>query len=82
MPQPPALSFARDIRPMFTDMDVSHMKQQGIDLSSRDDVTSNADDIYAQVSAGGMPPNSSGESRWSQDWCDKFKAWQNQGCPP
>ena len=35
-------SFARDIRPMFTDIDVEHMKAAGIDLSSYDDVQSYA----------------------------------------
>ena len=28
-----APGFAKDIRPMFTDMDVDHMKPAGIDLS-------------------------------------------------
>jgi hypothetical protein len=32
---PEAVSFRRDIRPMFTDMDIEHMRK-AIDLSSRD----------------------------------------------
>jgi hypothetical protein len=78
----PALSFAKDIRPMFTDLDVEHMKAFGMDLSSRDDVETHADAIHSVVVSGGMPPSSSGEPRWSQEQCDRFKAWQNQGCPP
>jgi hypothetical protein len=78
----PTLSFAKDIRPMFTDMDVAHMKPAGIDLSSAGDVKKHADAIYATVSAGRMPPPSSGEARWSAQMCETFKQWQLQGCPP
>ena len=76
------LSFAKDIRPLFTDLDVAHMKPLGIDLSSSDDVAANADAIYETVNTGSMPPANSGESRWTQDSCARFKAWQTQGCPP
>ncbi len=77
-----AVGFAKDIRPLFTDMDVAHMKPAGIDLSSRDDVTAHADAIYATVSSGSMPPSSSGEPRWTDAMCALFKRWQTQGCPP
>lgn len=76
------LSFAGDIRPMFTDMDVAHMKPFGMDLSSRDDVAGHADDIYKVVSSGAMPPSGSGEAPWTPEQCERFKEWQNQGCPP
>jgi hypothetical protein len=82
MSDQPALSFAKDIRPMFTDMDVAHMKPAGIDLSSRDDVEANADGIYATVSDGSMPPPGSGEERWTPEQCERFQQWQTQGCPP
>ena len=75
------LSFAKDIRPMFTDTDVDHMKMAGMDLSSRDDVRAHADSIYRVVSAGTMPPPNTGE-RWTAEMCERFKDWQNQGCPP
>jgi hypothetical protein len=78
----PALSFERDIRPLFTAIDVQHMKPMGIDLSSRDDVAAHADAIYATVKAGTMPPASSGEPRWTEATCVRFKDWQTQGCPP
>lgn len=77
-----ALSFAKDIRPMFTEMDVAHMLPAGIDLSNKDDVTKHADAIYKTVSEGSMPPPGFGESPWSREKCDRFKRWQNQGCPP
>jgi hypothetical protein len=76
-----ALSFAKDIRPMFTDLDVAHMKPYGIDLSSRDDVETHAAAIYETVSEGSMPPSSSGEPRWTAEMCARFAQWQQQGCP-
>jgi hypothetical protein len=75
-----ALSFAKDIRPMFTQMDVDHMAAF-MDLSSRDSVFENADGIYETVAAGTMPPASSGETRWTAEMCDTFKRWSEQGGP-
>jgi hypothetical protein len=81
MPTPTTLSFARDIRPMFTNMDVAHMKKS-MDLSNRDSVFQYADAIYKTVSSGSMPPTSSGERRWTPDMCATFKTWQEQGGAP
>jgi hypothetical protein len=75
------LSFATDIRPMFTDLDVAHMKVAGIDLSDRNEVMAHADAIYQTVSTGTMPPPSSGETRWTPEMCDRFKRWQAADCP-
>ena len=77
-----ALSFAKDIRPMFTDMDVAHMQGAGIDLSDRAEVEAHADAIYETVSDGSMPPRNSGEERWSPEMCERFKKWHEQGCQP
>ena len=76
-----ALSFAKDIRPMFTDVDVAHMKNMGMDLSNKDDVEGSADDIYRVVSDGSMPPANTGE-RWTPEMCARFKQWQTDGCLP
>jgi hypothetical protein len=76
-----ALSFAKDIRPMFTEVDVAHMKNLGLDLSSFDEVKKNGDPIYKLVSDGSMPPEGTGE-RWTTGMCATFKRWQEQGCPP
>ena len=75
------LSFAQDIRAMFTTMDVDHMKK-AMDLSDRASVFQHAQAIYESVSAGRMPPPSSGEPRWTPDMCAKFKQWQEQGGLP
>jgi hypothetical protein len=75
-----AVSFERDIRPMFTQMDIDHMIAF-MDLSSRDSVFENADAIYRVVSSGSMPPPSSGEAPWTPQMCATFKQWQSQGGP-
>jgi hypothetical protein len=76
------LSFATDIRPMFTDTDVAHMKAAGMDLSDRESVETNADMIYTTVSTGAMPPQNSGEPRWTSEMCARFKQWVDSGCAP
>ncbi|HZY98616.1 MAG TPA: hypothetical protein VFE36_03500 [Candidatus Baltobacteraceae bacterium] len=76
-----ALSFAKDIRPMFTDTDVDHMSF-AMDLSDAADVAKNADAILAVVKDGSMPPARSGGVRWTDEMCDKFESWINQGCLP
>jgi hypothetical protein len=77
-----ALSFATDIRPMFTEMDVEHMQGLGYDLSDRSSVEAYADAIYETVSIGTMPPRNSGEPAWTPEMCARFKSWVDQGCPP
>jgi hypothetical protein len=76
----PVLSFAKDIRPMFTGMDVDHMKAL-MNLAQRDSVFEHAKAIYETVSSGKMPPPSSGEPRWTAEMCDRFKDWWEQGGP-
>lgn len=70
-------SFAKDIRPLFTQEDVDHMLDvdPNLDLSSYDSVKSNATAIYDVLSSGAMPP---GEP-WPKDNVDKFKQWMDQG---
>jgi hypothetical protein len=75
-----SLSFAADIRPMFSAMDVDHMSK-AMNLAERDSVREHADAIYKAVTAGSMPPSSCGEARWTPDMCRRFKDWQDQGCP-
>lgn len=82
MPDDPAMSFAKDIRPMFTDTDIDHMEPYGLDLSSRDEVAGRADEIYTMVKEKTMPPPASGLPLWSDEMCERFAAWQRQGCPP
>lgn len=75
-----ALGFAKDIRPLFTDVDVDHMKNRVgmFDLSNYDDVKDNASDILDSVKAGRMPPG----KPWSADKVQKFQDWINGGYQP
>lgn len=69
------------IRSYFTDMDVEHMQEQGLDLSSYDQVVANATAIYDATSGGVMPPPTSGEPSWTQDQLTNFQNWMNAGYP-
>jgi hypothetical protein len=78
-----ALSYQKDIKPMFTATDQDHMlNQQGMfDLWNYDDVKSNADAIYQAVKSGRMPPPGT-EPRWDTAKVQKFKQWMDEGYPP
>ncbi len=74
-----ALSFARDIRPLFRDTpDVDSMKDFGLDLSSYDDVKERAAGIYAMVESGRMPC----DERWPPERVALFKQWMDEGMQP
>ena len=82
MAQARAISFAKDVRPLFSDVDVNHMKRFGLDLSSHDDVAKQSGRIYSVVTAGTMPPPADGREPWSQEMCETFRQWVDQGCSP
>ena len=79
----PKITFARDIRPMFRDVDISHMEVHGIKL---DDYTfmsdpENADKVLETLSPNDndppvMPP---GGPYWTADQLALFARWQNDG---
>ena len=71
-----ALSFAKDIRPLFRDTpDVEAMKRMGLDLSSYDEVKEKAEGIYSVLKDGSMPC----DGAWSDEQVEKFKRWMNEG---
>jgi hypothetical protein len=78
-----AVSFATDIRRLFTDTDISHMSWF-CDLSKYEDVRDNADDILDRLTSSGrrlMPPANSG-GPWSADKIALFQKWKDGGCAP
>jgi hypothetical protein len=75
-----AVSYASDIKPLFTEMDRNHMLKM-LDLWSYDDVKAKAAAIYSTVESGKMPPPGT-EPRWSSDKVQKFKQWIDNGCLP
>jgi tyrosinase len=69
-----------DIRFMFTQDDIDHMRAQGLDLTSYDSIVGNAGDIYGQVAAGFMPKG----APWTKnhpDWIATFLNWMTNGYP-
>ena len=74
-----ALSFAKDIRPLFRDeQDVEAMKPFGLDLSSYDEVRAQAENIVARLEDGSMPC----DEVWPQSRIDVFKLWMSEGMAP
>ncbi len=74
-----ALSFAKDIRPLFRDNpDVSTMQNFGLDLSSYSDVKVKAHGILAALLKGTMPC----DGAWPAERLALFKKWMDEGMAP
>jgi len=74
-----ALSFGKDIRPLFRDeLDVEAMKPFGLDLSSYDDVRSQAGNILARIEDGSMPC----DEVWPEERIGLFRQWMDEGMAP
>ena len=74
-----ALSFATDVRPLFRDSpDVDTMKDMGLDLSSYEDVKTQATGIYSRLEDGSMPCDGS----WPGEQVALFKRWMDEGMEP
>jgi hypothetical protein len=70
-------TFAKDIRPLFRERDVKSMSF-AFDLSSYDDVRTNADAIYGRLANGTMPC----DGGWPAEDVQKFRTWIDDGSPP
>jgi hypothetical protein len=78
-----AVSFAADIRPLFTDTDVDHMSFF-CNLASYDDVKANASEVLSRLNGTGgnqMPPPSNG-GPWPSAKIALFERWIDGGCQP
>jgi hypothetical protein len=82
----PQVSFACDIKPLFRDVDISHMEVHGIKL---DDYTfmsdpDNANKVLETLSphGGGPPSMPPGGPYWTADQLALFAQWQNEGYQP
>jgi hypothetical protein len=74
-----ALSFAKDIRPLFRDEpDVEAMKPFGMDLSAYNDVKTYAEAIYSRLEDGSMPC----DGEWPKEQIANFKQWMDDGMLP
>ena len=79
-----AVSFAEDIRPLFTDMDVTHMRHLLVKLDDFDYMRKprHAKHVLNSVSTGAMPPRKSGEPAWSPETVQLFRDWIAGGYQP
>ena len=78
-----AVSFAKQIRPLFTDIDVEHMSFF-CDLSSYDDVKTNSATILDRLKGIGgqrMPPDFAG-GPWPDAKIGLFEQWIKDGALP
>ena len=81
----PAVSFARDIKPLFRPIDIQHMKPHGVMLddytymSDASNVHANAQVVFDQLSSQSMPP---GGPFWTPDQLALFTAWMQGGYHP
>ena len=74
------VSYASDIKPLFTEIDQKHMKFM-FDLWSYDDVKANANEIFDSISNRRMPPPTpQGEGPWSDVNIALFQEWIDGGC--
>jgi len=72
-----ALSYARDIRPLFRDDDIECMKDYGFDLGKLGDVRVHSADIYERLSDKSMPE----DGPWPDANIATFKQWLDDGMP-
>ncbi|MFZ6759364.1 tyrosinase family protein [Undibacterium sp. Ji50W] len=66
-----------NIRDMFTEIDIQHMGNQGLDLTDYDTVKDQASSIYSYVKSGAMPPG----APWPADQVQTFNNWMTTGYP-
>lgn len=78
-----AVSFAKDIRPIYTDEDIDHMSTF-LDLSSYDDNKANSTKILMRLKGDGgkrrMPPPP--RAAWTPEQIALYQQWINDGYPP
>ncbi len=72
-----AVGFEKDIKPLFRDKDRESMSK-AFDLWSCVDVSSHADAILSQLSAGTMPC----DGAWPSDRVALFRQWTENGKLP
>jgi hypothetical protein len=81
----PTTSYARDIWPMFTDLDAQKMAFK-FDLRDYQACKARALRIQDRIQGiGGAvmpPPPPRGDGPWPQARIDLFKQWVLDGCPP
>ena len=80
------VSFSTDIKPLFRDIDISHMKRGGVELDNYAYMSNpdNANRVLATVSPrNGQPPSMPpGGPYWTPAQLALFARWQEGGYQP
>jgi hypothetical protein len=80
------VSFSADIKPLFREIDISHMKRGGVELDSYEYMSNpdNANSVLASVSPqSGQPPSMPpGGPYWTPAQLALFARWQEDGYKP
>ena len=78
------MSFARDIRPLFRNVDVEHMKRMGVLLDDYAYMSqlANAQKVFKSLTEQFAPRMPVGGPYWSQEQLDLFSKWMEGGRLP
>ena len=82
---PNTVSFEQDILPLFTQTDIDHMQNLGVELNEYSYMSTpdNAIKVYGQLSSRTMPPSKGGGGGpWSDTNVTLFKSWIDGGYQP
>jgi hypothetical protein len=79
-----AVSFERDIKPLFRPMDIECMRSRNVFLIDYDYMKDpgNAQDVLDMLKPTGYPRMPYGGPYWSQESLDLFQEWIDQGRQP
>jgi hypothetical protein len=82
----PPVSFAADIKPLFRDIDISHMKRHDVMLDDHAYMSNpeNAARVLATLTPqdGGAPTMPPGGPYWTAEQIALFGQWQKDGYQP
>jgi hypothetical protein len=82
----PQVSFSADIKPLFRDVDISHMKRFNVELDNYTTMSNpdNANRVLATLSPhdGDPPTMPPGGPYWTAAQLTLFVQWQNDGYAP
>ena len=82
-PADTSVSFERDIRPLFREIDIDHMGPMGVTLDSYDYMSdpSNAQSVYEYLTGDQEPRMPIGGPYWSQEQLELYSRWLEAGRP-
>ena len=79
-----SISFERDIRPLFRDVDIEHMAPMGVELDDYAWMSNhdNAERVYDFLTGKETPQMPPGSPYWSAQQLDLFSEWIKGGRQP